>query len=410
MNTRWISPPWRRLALAGALAAALPAAAHDTKGAIPDTPGVQAAVAVAAAWLHADQTLPATKLPGVLGIGDTPGDQRGWRLEHGTLALGLRLSPQIGTEFALGWHDKDPAHVEAAWVALRPQPGSDWSLGGGRGRVPVGPVLDGAGHFDRFAHMPLAKRSAFNGDWIEDGLNLRWQPHLEGAFAWLESVDLGVWKMKNFPGSEAAPWASMLHIGARWGDLGVDAFATRIRPKGRGAYVQRENSGHIHTAPRCDASLRDISCMDGTVDLAGTSLRWDTPLRGVQLSAAATVRRERGALYSSNGDARYSGRYTGGWLEAVWQPNAQWELGLRQEWLQSRANVAGPGASLVAADANLLPSHPARRSAAMLGWRPSSAWLVALEAGRERVGARHNGYAGLRVLWTPEPLRRTASP
>ncbi len=398
----------RHLCLALALATAtVPAAAHDTEGAIPDTPGVQLGAAVAAAWLRADQALPAAKLPGVLGIGDTPRDQRGWRLEHGTLGLGLRLSERIGTEFALGWHDRDAAHVEAAWIALRPEAGSDWSLGGGRGRVPVGPVLDGAGHFDRFAHMPLAKRSAFNGDWIEDGLNLRWRPHLDGAWSWIDGVDLGLWKMDRFPGSSDTPWAPVLHLGARWDDLALDGFATRIRAKRRGAYVQRENSGHTHSAPSCDASLRDISCFDGTVDLAGASLRWDTPLRGLQLAAAGTVRRERGALYSFNGDTRYSGRTLGGWLEAVWQPVAHWELGLRQEWLKNRASVAGPGASAVASDANLLPSHPARRTAAMLGWRPSPVWLLAVEAGRERIAGRDNSYAAFRVLWTPEPLRRS---
>ena len=405
---------WHACAAAAASLCALslqPALAHDGSDAsIPPTPGLQINAAAAVAYQHADQPVPAPRLTGVLGLGDTPTDQRGWALEHGTLGAGVRFTPLLGANVTFGKHGNERAHTEAAWLEARPSADSEFTLGAGRNRMPLGPVIGNAGHLDRFGQMPLIKRAAFNGDWIEDGVNLAWQPHLEGAFEWLQGLDAGLWRARRFPGSENAAWAPTVRaraagpMGSRWGDWEADAFYSRLEPQGRGAYVQRSNSGHIHTAPQCSTSLRDITCFDGTMDLLGASASWATPLPGVRLTAAGVLRNERGNLYSQNGDTRYTGRTRGGWLEALWQPTAQWEMAARQEWLRSSNAVSGPGAALVAADANLLPNQPSRRFTAMLGWRPHADWLLALEAGRERIAGQGNTVVALRVVYTPGPL------
>lgn len=410
------SQPLRRHACALAAAtlcmlAQQPSQAHDGSDAsIPPTPGLQINAAAALSYQHADQPVPAQRLTGVLGLGDTPTDQRGWALEHGTLGAGVRLTPLLGATATLGKHGSERAHTETAWLEARPSADSDFTLGAGRNRMPLGPVIGNAGHLDRFGQMPLIKRAAFNGDWIEDGVNLSWRPHLEGAFEWLQGIDAGLWRARRFPGSENAAWAPTVRAraaGPVWGHAGdweADVFYSRLEPQGRGAYVQRSNSGHIHTAPQCSASLRDITCFDGTVGLLGASASWATLLPGVRLTAAGLLRNERGNLYSQNGDTRYQGRTRGGWLEALWQPTAQWEVAARQEWLRNSNSVSGPGAALVAADANLLPNDPSRRFTAMLGWRPRSGWLLALEAGRERIAGKDNTVMALRLLYTPGPL------
>ncbi len=140
------------------------------------------------------------------------------------------------------------------------------------------------------------------------------------------------------------------------------------------------------------------------MDLAGASATWTTPLQGVKLTAAGIWRRESGNLYSQNGDTSYQGRTLGGWLEVLWQPRARWEFGARQEWLRSTNRVSGPGALLVATDANLLPNNPSRRFTAMAGWRPVKSVLIALEAGREHIAGKGNTVAGLRLIWTPDAL------
>jgi hypothetical protein len=381
------------------------AQAHETgDGSIPESPGLQIGASAALAYLRSDNPLPAVRLPGVLGMGDTPTDQRKGRLEHGTLEAGIRLSPMLGATVAAGWHDKEPVHTEVAWLEARPGMGSEWAIGAGRNRVPLGAVVGNAGHFDRYAQTPLAKRATFNGDWIEDGVNASWRPHLDGAWSWLEAVDVGAWRATRFPGSSDAPWAPVVHLRASLGDVGLDGFASRLQPRGRGAYVQRANSGHTHTAPQCSTSLRDITCFDGTVDVLGGSAVWDTPITGLQLTAAGLLRRERGDLYSQNGNTRYQGRTIGGWVEVLWQPSATWDVGVRLERLQGRHTLEGPGATMVATDANLLPNQASQRAAAMLGWRPASGWLVTFEGGRERIAQAGSNFLALRLLWTPTPL------
>ena len=91
----------QRTPLAAAIAIAIAlsagsAAAHTLDDGIPQTNGLRIDMAAVAAYLHGDSTLPAPRLAGTLGLGDTPDDQRGWRLEHGTLGAGLRVSPQLG--------------------------------------------------------------------------------------------------------------------------------------------------------------------------------------------------------------------------------------------------------------------------------------------------------------------------
>jgi hypothetical protein len=413
----WTTVRWRPCAVSTAALCALlalgphTAQAHDAGDTnIPATPGLQINAAAAVGYQRASQPVPAPRLAGVLGLGDTPANLRGWALEHGTLGTGVRLTPLLGATVTVGKHGSERAHTETAWVEARPSANSNFTLGAGRNRMPLGPVIGNAGHLDRYGQMPLIKRAAFNGDWIEDGVNLSWRPHLEGAFEWLQGIDAGLWRARRFPGSENAAWAPTVRAhaaGAVWrnaGDWEADVFYSRLEPQGRGAYVQRSNSGHIHTAPQCSGSLRNITCFDGAVDLLGASASWDTPLVGVRLTAAGVLRKERGNLYSQNGDTRYKGRTNGGWLEALWQPSAQWDLGMRQEWLRSTHSLDGPGATLVATDANLLPYHPSHRFTAMAGWRPHPNVLLTLEAGRERIAAQGNCIVAVRLVYTPGPL------
>lgn len=376
--------------------------AHEAgPAAWPDTPGLRLGASAAVGYLDARHPMPATRLGGVLGLGDRPSDLRGWHLEHATVDLSARVHPLMAASFAAGWHGKDPGHVEAAWAELRPRVGSALSLGVGRQRVTLGTTLTMAGHFDRFGQMPLVKRAAFNGDWIEDGVNLGWRPFdmLFDAIL-IESVDLGLWRGRRFPGSEDAGWAPLIHLRAGWRDITVDAFATRIRARKRGAYVEQANSGHVHAAPECTTSLRGVVCMDGPVDLFGGSASWQTPLPGLTLTAAGVARREHGDLYSINGNTRYRGRVHGGWLDAAWQFHPKWMVAVRQEWLRARNAVDGPGALLVARDANLLPNTPSRRLAAMVGYQPHPDIKLSVEAGHEKVNGQDNHYVGLRLMWS----------
>ncbi len=385
---------------------ASPARSHEVDKWIPEDRGVAFGAALSGGWLHGSRPLPAPRLGGVTSPGDMPRDGRGWRVEHATAGLGIRLSPWLSGAFAAGIHDGDPAHVEAAWLQASWQGPSadhgerDLALGLGRNRVPTGSVIETAGHLDRFSQMPLAKRSAFNGQWIEDGISMKWRPH-PAAFGWLQTVDVGLWRGRRFPGAQDGSPIPLLHLRAGFGPIAVDGFVSRLRPEGRGAFIQRQGQGHVHAPPRCDRDLRGFVCFDGTVDLAGASLEWTLPVPGLRLVGAAIHRRERGLLTSPDGDTRYRGRSTGGWIDLIWAPGRRWELGTRHEWLTANHRLQGIGATRVASQAGLLPYEPSRRTMLLVAYRVSPDLRVGVEGGRESVAGSHATVLGLRLLWTP---------
>lgn len=373
------------------------ASAHgDMASALPDDAGTRIGLAAAVTRINASELLPSARLAGYLLQGDPGVDRRGWGLEHAVADVGWRFNDAWGASLAVGKHGNDQAHVEAAWLQARWHSGRhDWQLTGGRQRPELGPVMTSAGHLDRFALVPLAKRMAVNDDWIDDGLQLGWRREGAGA-QW--SANAGLWKGQVFPGSASGSVAPALHAGVRRGDWQLDGFAARLEPQGRGAQIGGSNGAHAHSAPVCDAALKQVVCFDGTADLAGTSLRWDSPRWPVSVSAAGWLRRDSGALYSANGAVSYLGNNRGGWVDAVWRFHPNAELGVRTERLAARHSLTGPGASLLVTEAGFTGYQPASRTSLMMGYSPTDKLELRLETGRETVAGVAARFVALRLV------------
>ncbi len=278
--------------------------AHDPgTDRLPGDAGWRLGSAAAIVLPAADDRWPAAAWPGVLIDGNAPRDQRrGLRLEHATLDLATRLNARWGGQLVVGWHDRESAHLEAASVhGFWPWRDGEIDVAMGRDTVRMGPVLDGAGHFDRFSLAPLAQRAVLNGPWIDDGWSVTWRrPEADG----LRAVSAGLWRGRAFPGGTGGPAFPTLHLHAGWGHLDAHVSAARLQVRGRGASAMSAGStGHSHTALDCAASLQQRVCFDGDVDVLGTRVQWE-PDHGLwTLSLAALARRERGTLYSTSGDA-----------------------------------------------------------------------------------------------------------
>jgi hypothetical protein len=376
---------------------------HDlAANGVPDDPGWRLGAAAAMAALHASEPVPEARQAGVLGMGSTWRDRRGLRLEHATLDAGFRPHQNVGAALALGLHDGDPVHVEAAWVEVRgaaDAPGL--ALGAGRQRIPLGPAMEQAGHFERFALHPLIKRAAFEGDWVDDGAQLSWRP---AQATFLRAVDLGVWRGRAFPGGGQSRAVPALHLAFGLADTTLDVFAARLRPSGRGTTVSDESAGHSHTAPDCGTSLSGVVCFDGRVRLLGGSLRWAPDHGPLSLTAALLSREERGSLYSGSGDTQYRGRTRGGWLDAVWRVAPRWETALRVERLEGVHDVQGPGAALVAQEAGLLPNRAGKRLAWATSFLADTAWKFNAELGTEQRLSGNHHYVLLRAVWSAPTL------
>lgn len=364
--------------------------AHESD---PDrlAPGLRLSAAAAVSLVDADDPIPMARLPGVLGTGVVPDDREGLGIEHATIAADW-LSGPFGAQFALGWHGDGDSHVESAWVSARAH--TALAIGAGRRRVPVGPVIAEAGHFDRFGLVPLAKRAAFDEDWIADGLNLTWNSL--GAGAW--RADAGLWWSDEFPVGASRRMMPVLHVGGPIAGVEFDAFVASADAPDRGTEISRGAGGHSHGSPSCDPGGLQAVCFDGRVDLAGLSARWESASLPLVLSGAWLARRERGELFSASGDSRYRGEIDGGWVEAGWVPGPDWRVALRAERVSADNRVSGIGASALAREAGLLDNEPSERLALAVGWTLGRSVDAYAELGRTRSGDWDDSYAMLRLI------------
>lgn len=407
-------PEVRRLGLACVLALPFVAAqAHDlSQDPVPASPGwrLGAAAAVTALDVSGADPWPAARWSGLPGSGNAPEDRRGGSLEHATVDLAAAVKPdaatRLGAVLALGRHGSGPVHTEAARIEARTDLGLDrLSLQLGRDRVPLGAALTSAGHFDRQAQTPVVKRLALDGDWIADGINLRWQ---RGVTHGLQGVDLGFWRTRSWPGSAAAGWSPAFHLEGGGDTWRADLAVARLRPQGRGIPVTVASQVHSHDTPDCRVSTVNLVCFDGRTDLLGASLMWDPHAQPWTLTLAGLIQRDSGHLSSPLGQADTRSLTRGGWVDLQWQLAAPWLAGLRLERAQATHHLTGPGASRVASDAGLSPNTPVTRATATLSWSPTPRWTLGAEAGTESSSLPRTRWLGLRAVWSEPRLLRGA--
>lgn len=408
MRTRWPRPVW----LAGALLLSQAGAqAHEREaGEVLEAPGWSVRAAAALSAIAAREAWPVARRSGVLGSGMTLDEQRGLRLEHAAVGAALRLDPTDTTwlqaRVDIGRHGDGTTHVETARLDWQRELASGARIGlrAGRMTVPLGSVIDAAGHLDRFAQMPLVRQAVSDGSWIDDGLVLHWQGDAHGleAETVLERIEVGGWRAQALPGSAESGIAPGLQLRLRRGDWRLEAGALHLQPRNRGAYAASTRSGHTHAAPDCSRSLSGVTCFDGRSTVVSASLRWQPEASRLGLTLATLAQRERGQLASASGTADYRGRVTGGWIEADWRVRPDWTLALRAERLAAEHRLVGPGATGVAADAALTPNRPSWRLAVSAGWAPAPGWQLLAETGTERAEPAARGrpvWAGLRLIW-----------
>jgi len=379
---------------------------HDT---IPAASGWRLDASAAVAAISANTRWPAARWSGLLGSGRGVDDQRGLKLEHATVGAAARFAPWLGLELAAGLHPGGEYHVEAArlelqWPGALPAIGGALRLNAGRERVPLGPVLTGAGHMDRFALAPVAKQVMLDGDWIDDGARLQWQPGAPDADG-LRRVDVGLWKGRTFPGGPAGRTVPSAGITGGWGDWTMHVSAATWTPSRRGSIAAGSTStGHSHSVPDCATSLTGVVCLDGRSTLYSASVQWAPDDQPFQIRAASLWQRESGQLYGASGDVSYLGRSQGGWVDLIWTPQERWELSARLERVSARQQLSGAGAATLAAAAGLTNNTPVSRQALALSHEPASHSQLSLEVGHERHAGPSLRWVGLRWIWHGEPL------
>jgi hypothetical protein len=354
--------------------------------------------AAASAFQASHGTLPVARIPGILDSGNTQQDRRGITVEHAVADLAWNVSPYFNSALAIGWHGEGQTHVEAAWLATQ---WDQWRIQAGRRRVPLGETTEKAGHFDRFAFMPLSKQAILGGDWIDDGVVLHWKNTDTRA-------SVGLWQGDVFPGGgrykKPAPSLLLQHnTHTGFGDITLNAFAAKRYPDGRGTDVQLNGNGHSHGSLDCTQSLLQRVCFEGDANILGASGYWKNGAFIVQ--GTALQRDEKGTLYDQNTNVAYQGKTIGGWVDVLWQINPVIQTGIRYDHVLSRHTLSGTGTQNLANQAGLMNTAGTRqRKTLMLSWQAQPSLNVSVEAGQEDMPLKRNTFFGVRMVWFPPRL------
>lgn len=395
----------RRAAIAATACAAalwLPASAlaHDPGAyGLPEDPGWRLGGAVALLGATANERWPTAEWPGVMVTGVAPEDWRHvLKLEHAEIGGALRVNRYFGLRASVGWHGSDSAQVESA----RLEGGTEWAegrltLGIGRDRVGLGPVIDRAGNFDRFSQPPLVKRAVLNGDWIDDGATVSWT---RLAADGLRAVEAGIWRGHEFPGGPAGPAVPSLRLQAGWGHADFNLSVARFKPTGRGtAVASAGESGHVHGTLDCRNTLQQMVCFDGDVDVATGSAQWTSDDERWTFALAGMLRRDRGSLYSINGFADLDLHITGFWADAIWTPLPRWSVAMRLERLVPDSRLEGFGVARLAREAGLVDGGPVNRASLAVLYGVWGDIQLSVEAGYERFQGGSVSHVALRAVW-----------
>lgn len=373
--------------------------AHDVGSSdIPEDAGWVIGIGAAAAY--AKQTeIAEQSIPSVLDAGSAHNDLQGWRFEHATISAGVRVNRWIGAQLAVGWHDQDEMHWESAWLELQSnQPGSNWRAGAGKNTVPIGDLWQQAGHLDRFMQQPLVKQAFFNGDWIANGVSVRWERD-QSSLPWLKQISISGWQQDEYPADKSNNSFPVLSVSLNDSSWTFDAYASTLKTSQRKSDLAKTSHSHSHDSSGCSVIQENVACFKGRSHIAGASLTWQTPIESLQLRWAGAIRKEKGQLTSTASLVDYQANSWGGWIEPSWVITPQWEAALRYEWLKGNNTLKGAGASLLARQTRLSPNQGAERSSIIIGWRPEKSWLLTLEGGLEASAGKDNRYVALRAVW-----------
>jgi hypothetical protein len=376
------------------------ALAHDpTLDPLPDAPGWRVGTAAAAVAPYSGERWPTAAWPGVSTTGLAPRDQTGGvRLEHATIEAAARIEQRLGARLAVGWHDRERAHIEAATLIGRLGiDGGTLEARAGRDLVRMGDAIDRAGHYDRFSQTPLAKRAVIDDRWIDDGLVIGWTSDAEDG---LRGIEGGLWRGRTFPAAAAGPRVPAMRIRFGWGDVDVQVAGAHLRPEGRGAAAQSAGTeGHAHGALDCRETLQQRVCFDGITDILAGSVQWAPDDGPWSVTLAGMSRRERGTLYSTNAAAAARTRVDGAWLDLAWRTRQRWTLATRLERLVPDTRLEGTGTALLARESGLAGGGPVSRATLAASYDVGAGLTVSAEVGEERFEGGQARFVALRAIW-----------
>ena len=299
-----------------------------------------------------------------------PGED-GFSVGESELNAKVNVDDRFFGNFTLAVADEDGAtevELEEAWFETRTLP-QGLQLRAGRFFSGIGYRNQFHRHADDFVDRPLPYRVLLNGQYIDDGVQVRWlaptDQYLEFGAEWLRGA--------GFPAAGAGRdgkggWSL---FGRTGGDVGI-SNSWQAGLSWLSARAQGRESG-------------DGEVFDGDIDLAMLDGVWKWAPNGnpsrnnLKLEGALFWQKQDGLFTPGGGGAlAYDEDQRGGYLEGIYQFKPRWRAGLRYAWL----DTDDPGAAFSGTSLDTLGVTPKIYSAT-LDWSHSEFSRLRLQYSRD---------------------------
>jgi hypothetical protein len=294
-------------------------------------------------------------IPGFIPGGELgPGDS-GLSLGESEFNMKANIDSRFFGNFTLALEDEDgetEVAVEEAWIQTTALP-NGLTLLGGRYFSGVGYLNKFHRHADDFADRPLPYQAFLGGQYIPDGLQLRWIAPTQLLLEFGGELNWG----SNFPSagnSETSPdaWTLFANVGGDVGvshswQLGLSYLSTDVTDRG----------GEAVGAPAGEV-------FRGDSDLTGIDFVWkwapdgNSSIQNVKIHGEYFSRDESGSFAGLT----YDGDQDGWYLQGIWQFRQGWRMGFRHDEVD--ANNGPLFAGTILED----PGRSSARDSFMIDW------------------------------------------
>ena len=299
-----------------------------------------------------------------------PGED-GFSVVESELNVKANIDDRFFGNFTLAVADEDGAtevELEEAWFETLTLP-YGLQLRGGRFFSGIGYRNQFHRHADDFVDRPLPYRVFMNGQYIDDGVQVRWlaptDQYLEFGAEWLRGAE--------FPAGDA-------------GRDGKGAWSVFGRTGGDVGNSHSWQAGLSWLSARAeDRESGEGDSFDGDVDLALLDGVWKWAPNGnpsshnLKLEGGLFWQKQDGLFTPVGGGAlAYDDDQQGGYLEGIYQFKPRWRAGVRYAWLDSD----DPGSAFSGTSLDTLGVSPEIYSA-MLDWSHSEFSRLRLQYSRD---------------------------
>ena len=297
-------------------------------------------------------------IPGFIPGGELGPGSSGFSLGESELNMNANIDPRFFGNLTLALEDdggETEVAVEEAWIQTTALP-HGLTLLGGRYFSGIGYLNKFHRHADDFGDRPLPYQAFFGGQYVPDGVQLRWIAPTPLFLEFGTELNWG----SNFPStgrSTTSPdaWAFFANVG---GDVGL-SHSWQLGVSHLSADVVDRGGADVGAPP--------AEVFSGDSDLTGLDFVWkwaphgNSTVQNFKLQGEYFSRDESGTFAG----LPYNGNQDGWYMQGIWQFRQGWRVGYRHD------EVDADNGSLFSGTLLEDPGRSSARDSLMIEWSPS---------------------------------------